>query len=132
MSNSVGHTLPQQALFRPSIVENQCKARQGVSANYFCSVPSASKADNASHSLKPLLSARFLGRKLSPRKGNPLKQNTRTVTMSPRAVLAADPASEASSSHCYGENFLEYQLPFDIHIYKIFTDFSWKCISFYF
>ncbi|WOL20722.1 alpha-glucan water dikinase, chloroplastic isoform X4 [Canna indica] len=95
MSNSVGHTLPQQALFRSSVLEKQSKAHQGVSAIFFCGVPSTSKAENAaSHSQLPLLSTRFLGKKFTARKGNPFEQNLRTVTMISRAVLATDPASE--------------------------------------
>ncbi|CAL9114527.1 alpha-glucan water dikinase, chloroplastic isoform X1 [Musa acuminata AAA Group] len=93
MSNTVGHTLPQQALYRPSIKENQSKAHQGVSANFLCGVPLGSKVENAvSYSSRSLLSTGSLGKKLI--KGIPPKQNPSIVTMTPRAVLAADPASE--------------------------------------
>lgn len=100
MSNTVGHTLPQQALYRPSIKENQSKARQGVSANFLCGVPLGSKVENAvSYSSRSLLSTGSLGKKLI--KGIPPKQNPSIVTMTPRAVLAADPASEVSLSLCF-------------------------------
>lgn len=99
MSNCVGNTLPQQALFRPSVVERHNTAGQRFSANILCTVPSASKAEDVpSH--KPFLSSRFLGKTPYAGKGNPLKQNLRTVTMRPQALLAADPASEVSYSDC--------------------------------
>ncbi|XP_042408613.1 alpha-glucan water dikinase, chloroplastic-like isoform X1 [Zingiber officinale] len=93
MNNCVGHTLPQQALFRPSVVERHNTACQRSSGNILCIVPSASKAEDVpSH--KSFLSSRFLGKTPYVGKGNPLKQNLRTVAMSPQALLAADPASE--------------------------------------
>ncbi|XP_042398766.1 alpha-glucan water dikinase, chloroplastic-like isoform X2 [Zingiber officinale] len=93
MNNCVGHTLPQQALFRPSVVERHNTACQRSSGNILCTVPSASKAEDVpSH--KPFRSSRFLGKTPYVGKGNPLKQNLRTVAMSPQALLAADPASE--------------------------------------
>lgn len=99
MNNCVGHTLPQQALFRPSVVERHNTACQRSSGNILCTVPSASKAEDVP-SLKPFLSSRFLGKTPYAGKGNPLKKNLRTVTMSPQALLAADPASEVSYSYC--------------------------------
>lgn len=94
MSNSLAHCLPQQALCRPSVVESQSRAQNGNSASLLCGIPSPLRAEIAANYSKQQLSTRFLGNKLSASTTRLLHRKHRPVFMVPRAVLAADHASE--------------------------------------
>lgn len=85
MSDALGHSLPKQVLRQACVIE----VHPGISGGLLCGVPSGSHRNP-----KPLLATRFLGKNLSLAKTKFSEQRRIAVSAVPRAVLAADPASE--------------------------------------
>lgn len=93
MSEALGHSLPKQALRRPCVIESQGRVHPRISGSFLFGVPSG----GSHRSQNPLLATRFLENNLSLAKTKFSEQRRRVVSAVPRAILAADPASEELS-----------------------------------
>ncbi|KAG1366256.1 putative Alpha-glucan water dikinase, chloroplastic [Cocos nucifera] len=93
MSEAPGHSLSKQALRRPCVIENHGRAHPRISGSFLFGVPSGSHRNQ-----NPLLATRFLGNNLSLAKTKFSEQRRRALSAVPRAILAADPASEEQLS----------------------------------
>ncbi|EOY00563.1 Pyruvate phosphate dikinase, PEP/pyruvate binding domain isoform 1 [Theobroma cacao] len=94
MSNTLGHNLIQPHFLRPTVLEHPSKLKNssGVPTSTFCAT--ASLNQSPAQRRKNQISTKFYGNSLSRRKQKVAMGSQRAVTFVPRAVLAADPASE--------------------------------------
>ncbi|WRX14759.1 Pyruvate phosphate dikinase [Theobroma cacao] len=94
MSNTLGHNLIQPHFLRPTVLEHPSKLKNssGVPTSTFCAT--ASLNQSPAQRRKYQISTKFYGNSLSRRKQKVAMGSQRAVTFVPRAVLAADPASE--------------------------------------
>ncbi|KDP26632.1 hypothetical protein JCGZ_17790 [Jatropha curcas] len=91
MNNTIGHKLLQQSLVRPPVLEHRSKLNSsGIPANYL--FQSAQGVAPPQIRRSPISSS-FYGKSLKVRKSK-LAVATRPATVTPRAVLAMDPAAE--------------------------------------
>ncbi|KAF2301630.1 hypothetical protein GH714_028415 [Hevea brasiliensis] len=92
MSNSIGHNLFQKSLIRPSGFEHRSKLdSSGIPANSLLQSASVSQGPQIRRSP---ISSSFYGKNLRVQKSKLAVGNRRPAIVTPRAVLAMDPASE--------------------------------------
>ncbi|XP_058088674.1 alpha-glucan water dikinase, chloroplastic [Magnolia sinica] len=95
MSNTLGHGLIHRTLCQPTFLEHQSKIHSGIPCNSSFQVPAASMSNQSACQMRiSLVSTKFHGNTLNKAKAKVSRGRHSGVSIVPRAVLAADPASE--------------------------------------
>lgn len=95
MSNSISRNLLQQSLLCSTVFEHPSKLRSsGIPANSLFQAASVNQPAGAAAARKSPLSTKFYGTSLNVRRPKLAMGTHRPVLITPRAVLAVDPASE--------------------------------------
>lgn len=105
MSNSIGHKLFQQSLVRPAVLEHRSKLNSsGIPANSLFQSGCVSQGGEAPQLRRSPISSSFYGNGLKVRKSKLAVRICRPAMVSPRSVLAMDPASQLVGKFNLGGN----------------------------